>query len=199
MKYNAFLIFGPPGSGKGTVGVKLAQTTSLKHLSTGDVFRGLPKSSESGKLFFSYSSAGKLVPDEVTTQIFGRYLEGLVNTNKLDPEKDILLLDGIPRTVAQTQLIAPICDVKHLFVLDIPNDDVIVSRILNRGKLEGRADDGEETVIRNRIAEYKTKTAAVLEAYPAALVTRIDGSKSPDEVFCDTLAAVIKVRKELGI
>ena len=79
----AFLIFGPPGSGKGTVGAKLAATTSLKHLSTGDIFRGLPASSESGKLFYQFSNSGKLVPDEVTVQIFQRYVNGLGGENKI--------------------------------------------------------------------------------------------------------------------
>lgn len=67
---SAYLIFGAPGSGKGTVGAKLAATTGVKHLSTGDIFRGLSPASENGKLFASYANAGKLVPDEVTVQIF---------------------------------------------------------------------------------------------------------------------------------
>ena len=129
---SAVLIFGAPGSGKGTVGAKLAATTALKHLSTGDIFRGIAPSSESGKLLASYSSKGLLVPDEATVEIFGRFVEGLVNTNKLNPEKDTLLLDGIPRTVAQVDLIKPIVDVKHIFVLDIKDEETIVARLLNR-------------------------------------------------------------------
>ena len=192
---SAFLIFGPPGSGKGTVGAKLAATTSLKHLSTGDIFRGLPASSESGKLFYQYSNSGKLVPDEVTVQIFQRYVNGLVDTNKLNPEKDILLLDGIPRTPAQARLIESVVPVKGLLVLDIANDNTVVDRILGRAKIEGRKDDADESIIRNRLTEYKNKTAAVLDVYPADKVLRINGDQSPDEVFRDTLAAYIQARQ----
>ena len=118
-KIPAVLIFGAPGSGKGTVGAKLAATTSLKHISTGDIFRGIAPSSESGKLLASYSSKGLLVPDEATVEIFGRFIEGLVNTNKVNPDKDTLLLVGSPRSVAQVNLIESVVDVKHILVLDI--------------------------------------------------------------------------------
>ncbi|HSQ42345.1 MAG TPA: nucleoside monophosphate kinase [Fibrobacteraceae bacterium] len=197
-KYQAFLIFGPPGSGKGTVGSKLAQTTTLKHLSTGDIFRGLSPASESGQLFFRYANAGNLVPDEATVDIFSRYLRGLVDTNKLDPTKDILLLDGIPRTAAQAKLIEPVVDVMHAFVLEIQDHNTVIQRILNRAKIEGRKDDADESVIRNRISEYLAKTAAVLDHYSTSQITRINGSQTPDEVFRDTLSAVIDVRQKMG-
>ncbi len=194
-KIPAVLIFGPPGSGKGTVGAKLAATTSLKHLSTGDIFRGIAPSSENGKLIASYSSAGKLVPDSATAQIFERFIKGLVDTNKLNPDKDMLLLDGIPRTPDQVDLIKPIVDVKHVFVLEIRNDKTIVERLLNRAKIEGRKDDADESIIKNRLVEYREKTAAVLSKYDAQIITRIAGDNSPDEVFCDTLAAYVKFMK----
>ncbi len=194
-KIPAVLIFGPPGSGKGTVGAKLAATTSLKHLSTGDIFRGIAPSSENGKLIASYSSAGKLVPDTATAQIFERFIKGLIDTNKLNPDKDMLLLDGIPRTPDQVDLIKDIVDVKHVFVLEIKDDATIVSRLLNRAKIEGRKDDADESIIKNRLVEYREKTAAVLSKYNEKIVTRIVGDNSPDEVFCDTLQAYIQFMK----
>jgi len=194
-KIPAVLIFGPPGSGKGTVGAKLAATTSLKHLSTGDIFRGIAPSSENGKLIASYSSAGKLVPDSATAQIFERFIKGLIDTNKLNPDKDMLLLDGIPRTPDQVDLIKDIVDVKHVFVLEIKDDATIVSRLLNRAKIEGRKDDADESIIKNRLVEYREKTAAVLSKYNEKIVTRIVGDNSPDEVFCDTLQAYIQFMK----
>jgi len=194
-KIPAVLIFGPPGSGKGTVGVKLAATTSLKHLSTGDIFRGIAPSSENGKLIASYSSAGKLVPDSATAQIFERFIKGLIDTNKLNPDKDMLLLDGIPRTPDQVDLIKPIVDVKHVFVLEIKDDKTIVERLLNRAKIEGRKDDADESIIKNRLVEYREKTAAVLSKYEEKIITRVVGDNSPDEVFCDTLAAYVKFMK----
>jgi adenylate kinase len=194
-KIPAVLIFGPPGSGKGTVGAKLAATTSLKHLSTGDIFRGIAPSSENGKLIASYSSAGKLVPDTATAQIFERFIKGLIDTNKLNPDKDMLLLDGIPRTPDQVDLIKDIVDVKHVFVLEIKDDATIVARLLNRAKIEGRKDDADESIIKNRLVEYREKTAAVLSKYNEKIVTRIVGDNSPDEVFCDTLQAYIRFTK----
>lgn len=193
----AILIFGAPGSGKGTVGAKLAQTTGIKHLSTGDIFRGIAPSSESGKLIASYSSAGKLVPDSATAQIFERFVKGLVDTNRLNPDKDMLLLDGIPRTPDQVGLIKPIVDVKHVFVLDITNDATIVARLLNRAKIEGRKDDADESVIKNRLVEYRNKTAAVLDKYDPKIITHIVGDNTPDEVFCDVLTAYVKFMKTL--
>ena len=195
MNVSAFLIFGAPGSGKGTVGAKLATVTGIKHLSTGDIFRGLSPASENGKLFSHYAGAGKLVPDEVTIQIFSRYINGLIDTNKFDPEKSSFLLDGIPRTVVQANLIKSVVDVKHVFVLDIPESSIIVERLLKRAKIEGRKDDADEGVIRARLNEYETKTAAVLGAYDSSIITRINGAQDHDEVFLDTLSAYVKAKK----
>ncbi|NLO23544.1 MAG: nucleoside monophosphate kinase [Fibrobacter sp.] len=194
-KIPALLIFGPPGSGKGTVGVKLAATTKLKHLSTGDIFRGIAPSSESGKLIASYSSAGKLVPDSATAQIFERYIKGLIDTNKLNPDTDTLLLDGIPRTPDQVDLIQSVVDVKYVFVLEIKNDSTIVERLLNRAKIEGRKDDADESIIKNRLIEYRDKTALVLSKYDKNIIHYIDGDKTPDEVFLDTLSAFVSYNK----
>jgi adenylate kinase len=188
---SAFLIFGAPGSGKGTVGAKLASTTGIKHLSTGDIFRGMPQTSENGKLFASYANAGKLVPDEVTIKIFSRYINGLIDTNRFNPETDSFLLDGIPRTEKQASLIKDIVDVKHIFVLDIADYKVIVERLLKRATLENRHDDADEALIYERLKEYENKTAAVLKSYDASLITKINGGLSPNEVFRDALAAYI--------
>ena len=190
--FGAFLIFGAPGSGKGTVGAKLAAVTSnIKHLSTGDIFRGLSPQSENGKLFSQYAGAGKLVPDDVTIKIFSRYVHGLIDTNKFNPESDSFLLDGIPRTVSQANLITSVVNIKHIFVLDIKDDSIIVERLLKRAKIEGRKDDADEAVIRARLREYEEKTAAVLSVFDDSKITTINGSQSPDEVFRDTLNAYI--------
>ena len=195
---SAFLIFGAPGSGKGTVGAKLAAiATGIKHLSTGDIFRGLSPVSENGKLFASYANAGKLVPDEVTIQIFSRYVGGLIDTNKFDPAKESFLLDGIPRTVAQAELIKSVVSIKHIFVLEIADYSVIIERLIKRAAIEGRQDDIDESVVRARMNEYETKTAAVLGVYDPSLITKINGAGTPDEVFRDVLSAYIIRQKQL--
>jgi len=190
---SAFLIFGAPGSGKGTVGAKLAAVaTGIKHLSTGDIFRGLSPASENGKLFASYANAGKLVPDEVTIQIFSRYVGGLIDTNKFDSTKESFLLDGIPRTVKQAELIKNTVSVKHIFVLEISDYSVIIERLLKRAAIEGRKDDIHESVVRARIDEYENKTSAVLGTYDPSLITKINGAQTQNEVFRDVLNAYIK-------
>ncbi len=195
---SAFLIFGAPGSGKGTVGAKLAAVaTGIKHLSTGDIFRGLSPASENGKLFASYANAGKLVPDEVTIQIFSRFVGGLIDTNKFDPAKHTFLLDGIPRTVEQAELIKSVVRVKHIFVLEISDYSVIIERLIKRAAIEGRKDDIHESVVRARINEYETKTAAVLSVYDPSIITKINGAQTPDEVFRDVLNDYIIRHKQL--
>jgi adenylate kinase len=82
-----------------------------------------------------------------------------------------------------------------VFVLEIQNDKTIVERLLNRAKIEGRKDDADESIIKNRLVEYREKTAAVLSKYDEKIITRIVGDNSPDEVFCDTLAAYVKFMK----
>jgi len=169
-----------------------AVAMGVKHLSTGDIFRGLSPASENGKLFASYANAGKLVPDEVTIQIFSRYVGGLIDTNKFDPAKQAFLLDGIPRTVEQAELIKKVVVVKHIFVLEIVDYSVIIERLLKRAAIEGRKDDIHEPVVRARINEYETKTAAVLGVYDPSLITKINGAQTQDEVFRDVLDAYIK-------
>ena len=190
-KIPAVLIFGAPGSGKGTVGAKLAATTSLKHISTGDIFRGIAPSSESGKLLASYSSKGLLVPDEATVEIFGRFIEGLINTNKVNPDKDTLLLDGIPRTVAQVKLIESVVDVKHIFVLDIKDEKTIVARLLNRAKIEGRKDDADEAVIKNRLKVFHAETEPLKDFYKKlGNLKLVEGNQPIEHATRDILAAL---------
>ena len=110
-KIPAVLIFGAPGSGKGTVGAKLAATTSLKHISTGDIFRGIAPSSESGKLLASYSSKGLLVPDEATVEIFGRFIEAILNIGSFGFCSNKILL------YFQQPSVTPACVVSHYVLI----------------------------------------------------------------------------------
>ncbi len=96
-RYRTILLFGAPGSGKGTQGKILGQVPGFFHLSCGEVFRGLNPASELGKTFLEYSSQGKLVPDSYTVQLWCEHIDRLVHTHHFHPEGTILLLDGIPR------------------------------------------------------------------------------------------------------
>ncbi|MDY7107425.1 MAG: nucleoside monophosphate kinase, partial [Planctomycetota bacterium] len=95
--YKCVLLFGAPGTGKGTQGKMLGENDGFIHLATGDIFRSLDKESELGQKFLYYSSRGELVPDDLTIRLWQDHVRGLIDAGTYDPTRDILLLDGMPR------------------------------------------------------------------------------------------------------
>ena len=186
-KPEVILMFGAPGAGKGTISPLICQVANNYHLSTGDIFRGLPAESENGKLFFSYAREGKLVPDEVTMQIWWTYTQGLINTNKYNPSEQLMVLDGLPRTVEQAKLLEQYVTVKRVIALDIQDENVIIERLGKRAKIEKRADDADIAIVKKRLQEYHNKTAPVLDFYPKELVSIINAEQKPSEVLRDVL------------
>jgi adenylate kinase len=176
------VIFGPPGSGKGTQAARIEDELHLKHLSTGDILRaevakGTPIGEKAGRIM----AAGDLVPDELIVDIVRARL----------PEAESgagVLLDGFPRTIAQARALdAMLSDEGHrvhvVIALMVP-EATLVDRILHRAALEGRADDTREAIA-ERMHEYHTLTAAVLDYYrqKGVRVEEIDGTGDPDTVF----------------
>jgi adenylate kinase len=175
------VLFGPPGAGKGTQSERLITKYGLVHLSTGDIFRANIKGgTELGTLAKSYIDKGQLVPDEVTIGI----LESEVNQH---PDAKGFIFDGFPRTTEQALALSSFLEGKgteiHVMVaLDVAEEE-LVSRLLNRGKDSGRADDQDESIIRNRIQVYNSQTAVVADFYNAqGKFVRIDGVGSIDEI-----------------
>ena len=177
------IIFGPPGSGKGTQASRIEQEFKLKHLSTGDILRhevalGTPTGKEAGRIM----AAGDLVPDELIVDIVrGRLPEAEV-------EAAGVLLDGFPRTERQAQALdAMLADEGHqvgrVLALEVPEAELI-DRLLHRAQIEGRADDTREA-IEERMREYHHLTEAVLRHYrkQGVPVEMIDGTGSPEQVF----------------
>lgn len=161
MKTN-LVLFGKPGAGKGTQASFLKETYSLKHISTGDVFRyNISENTPLGQLAKSYMDQGDLVPDEVTIQM----LEAEVNKF---PDVAGFIFDGFPRTTAQAEALDQFLSRKNMSISGTialeADEDVLTARLLERGKESGRPDDQDETKIRNRFEEYNKKTAP-LEAY----------------------------------
>ncbi|WP_431123186.1 adenylate kinase [Flagellimonas flava] len=156
------VLFGKPGAGKGTQAGVLKEKYNLKHISTGDVFRfNMKNDTELGKLAKSYIDRGDLVPDEVT-------IEMLKDEVEKNPDAAGFIFDGFPRTEAQAEALDNFLESKNMQVdatiaLEA-DDDVLVSRLLERGKESGRSDDQDENKIRNRFDEYNQKTAP-LKAY----------------------------------
>ena len=135
----SILVFGPPGSGKGTLGKFLSSAGNHYHLSSGDIFRGLSPESNAGKLFHQFASKGELVPDEVTIEIWHRYVRGLIATNAYFPHEQFLLLDGLPRTLHQADLIQPHIKVMHIISLQMPNIEGLVLRLKREmGRVDSR-------------------------------------------------------------
>lgn len=187
MKFKTILLFGPPGAGKGTLGKRLHETGHFFHFSSGDMFRALDPQSEHGRLLTDYADKGLLAPDDLTIAIWKNYMETCVEKGTFSPDKQILLLDGLPRTTDQVQLASEKLNVVGICVLDAPDFEVFVQRLKNRALEEGRKDDADETVIRKRFDVYQKQTAAVLSQYPQELQCRINPLGSKDEVFNETM------------
>ena len=185
MLFKSILLFGAPGSGKGTQGRILGSVPGLVHVSCGDVFRELRVSSPLGRVFLDYSSRGSLVPDSFTVQLWNDYIDNLGRVGRFDPASDALLLDGIPRNVAQARLMDEHIDVRRVYYLDCEDRDKMVMRLKRRALHENRLDDASDEVIQNRLYVYEAETAPVLEHYSRDKIMRIDTGRTPVEVLAD--------------
>ena len=158
------VLFGPPGSGKGTQAQHLIEKFNLKQISTGDLFRfNMKNDTELGKLAKSYIDKGQLVPDQVT-------IDMLIDELRKPTETNGFIFDGFPRTAVQTEALETIVKEElnseiSVCLSLIVDDEVLVQRLLKRGETSGRTDDSNEDIIRDRITEYYTKTAEVAELY----------------------------------
>lgn len=176
------ILFGPPGSGKGTQSQKLIDKYALKHLSTGDLLRSeIASQTPLGLEAKNFMDKGQLVPDEV---VIGMISSALDN----NPEAKGFLFDGFPRTEAQAEALDKLLKLKktgiHLFLALEVGEEELVKRLLERGKTSGRSDDVDEKVIRSRITEYNNKTSPVAGYYAQFdKVRSVKGEGSIDDIF----------------
>ena len=190
------ILFGPPGSGKGTQSEKLISKYGLKHLSTGDLLRSeIAGQTPLGIEAKHFMDKGQLVPDEVVIGMISSALDA-------NPEAAGFLFDGFPRTEAQAEALDKLLKLKktgiHLMLALEVSEEELVSRLLNRGKTSGRSDDNNEAVIRARIAEYHKKTSAVADYYKKFdKVKQVKGEGSIDEIFAALCKEVGKKRDKL--
>lgn len=190
-RYASILLFGCPGSGKGTQGVVLGAMPNLVHLAMGDIFRGLDKTSDIGKEFLSYSTKGLLVPDELTIRVFRQHVEQLRTAGKINLAYHTLILDGIPRTLGQVELLADVIEVKRVVYLMIEDHDDLIARLVKRAAQSNRPDDADRSVIENRILVYEHETHPVLDAYPKKLLARVNADQPPLGVLRDVAGCLI--------
>jgi len=183
-------LFGAPGSGKGTQGKILGSIPGFCHLSCGDVFRGMDLRTQVGQAFLKYSSAGKLVPDDVTVDLWRQHMANMVTLGKFKPEIDHLVLDGIPRNAAQAKLLESDLQVEALFHLVCHDRAKLEERLKRRALRDNRLDDASDTVIHDRLQTYERETKPVLEYYGDKKVKEIDAEQFPFEVTRDILTQV---------
>ena len=187
------ILFGKPGAGKGTQAVFLRDHFNLIHISTGNLFRyNIKNQTPLGIMAKQFMDNGDLVPDEVTIQM----LEGEVDKK---PDAAGFIFDGFPRTISQAEALDGFLSKKHMSIsatlaLDV-DDDILVSRLLSRGKDSGRIDDQDEEKIRNRFAEYNAKTALLIAYYMAQeKFHAIDGSRPIEEIAEDLTSIVDQLK-----
>lgn len=194
--YPTALIFGVPGAGKGTQGDILTQVPGFFHLSTGVIFRKLDAKSEEGRIVREYSARGELAPDDITIRIFVNWLESQRVAERFKPDQHFLLLDGLPRTVQQCQMLEKFIDVKLLLHFVCYDEEVMISRIRRRAVLENRPDDANESVTRKRFEIYHKETAPILAYYPQSVIREIESTSIPAEVLASCLQHLVPVLKE---
>lgn len=183
------ILFGPPGSGKGTQAAHLVQKYNLVHISTGDLFRyEMGNNTPLGLKAKSYTEKGELVPDEVTIGM-------LRNKVEAHPEANGFIFDGFPRTIPQAEALDALLQsmdtsIALLIALQV-NEEEIVQRLLLRGQSSGRADDSDESVIRKRFSVYREQTAPVYDYYDKQGKSHsVNGVGSIDDIF-DRLCTLI--------
>jgi len=195
-RYRSVLLFGPPGVGKGTQGRILGCIPGFFHMASGDMFRSLDKQSELGQQFMEYSSKGLLVPDDLTIKLWLQYMQEQIDADTYNPQRDLLLLDGIPRSVEQVKLMDDHLDVLRVVRLTASDVDGLVQRMVKRAKRENRHDDADESVIRKRFDVYKQETLPLLGIFEPQIVAEVNAEGTPVEVLSNVLTALLPVYNE---
>lgn len=190
MKYRTHLLFGPPGSGKGTQGKILGNIPRFFHCACGDVFRSIDTRTQVGRAFLEYSSKGQLVPDEITVQLWKARIDAAVDAHTFKPDIDILVLDGIPRNVGQAKIMDELIDVEKVFHLSCPDRAALYARLKKRALKDNRLDDANEDVIKRRLETYENESKPVLTYYGKDRITCIDATQPPAKVLLHILESV---------
>ena len=195
MRYKTVLLFGAPGSGKGTQGTILGAIPGFYHSACGDVFRSLDLQSEMGRVFWEYAGKGQLVPDEFTVKLWKQYIQGMEMVNQFHPETELLVLDGIPRNVQQAEFLEDTIEVVKVIHLVCADMDKMVERLRRRALKENRFDDAKDDVIRHRLEVYERETRPVLDYYTKDRIAKVDATMSQLRVLNEILKILIPLKE----
>jgi len=196
MRYKTVLLFGAPGSGKGTQGRILGTIPGFFHTACGDVFRQLDLKSATGKVFWEYSSRGELVPDELTVQMWKEFIDGAELSNRFHPETEILILDGIPRNAGQAALMDQHLDVAKVIHLKCADMTKMIERLRRRALKENRIDDANDKVIQHRLEVYERETRPVLDYYSAKRIESVDATLSQIRVLQGIINILVPIKAQ---
>lgn len=195
-RYKTALLFGQPGAGKGTQGKILGTIPGFFHHSCGDVFRTIDIHSELGRIFYEYSSRGELVPDDVTVAMWAKTIEARAVLSDFKPRNDLLILDGIPRTLRQAELMQRHIEVLAVVHLICRDREAMIERLRRRALKENRFDDADEKVIERRWQVYEKETRPVLGFYDRSIVHEVDSIGSPAMILDQILAILAPIQNQ---
>ncbi len=183
------LLFGYPGSGKGTQGRILSALPGFHHVAMGDILRAVTPGSQMHERVQSHLRAGNLVPDDLVMDLFARYVEQI----KPAPE-DFLVIDGLPRNAKQVQLITRLVEVVRIFKLSVYDENLVIDRMRKRARAQSRSDDLSDEIIQHRLGIYRAETESCIRAFPGTILTRIHANQPIFDVHFDIIHALAKMR-----
>lgn len=186
----AILLFGYPGSGKGTQGVVLAALPGFHHVAMGDILRKLTPAHPLYAAIHDRVRQGNLVPDELVMELFASHLSALSL-----PAADFVIVDGLPRSRKQVELLNRVVEVIKIFKLSIYDEAIVVDRLRRRAAAQNRPDDASDAVIQHRLEVYRHETESCITAYPGTILTRIQANQPVFDVHLDIISALGKMRQ----
>jgi adenylate kinase len=186
----AIILFGYPGSGKGTQGRILSALPGFRHVAIGDILRGLTPSHHLHATIQEFVRKGDLVPDELVMELFGGHIASL-NLSRTD----ILIVDGIPRNRRQVDLLNRLVQVIKIFKLSVYDEALVIDRMRRRAVAQNRPDDASDAVIQHRLAVYRGETESCITTYPGTILTRIQANQPVFDVHLDIISALGKMRQ----
>src|SRR5450432_483319 len=186
----AILLFGYPGSGKGTQGRILSALPGFHHAAMGDILRALTPADPLFGAIQAQLRQGNLVPDELAMELYGSHLRSLAL-----PPDDLVIVDGLPRNRRQVDMLNRLVQVIKIFKLSIYDESIVIDRIRARAVAQNRPDDASDAVIQHRLDVYRGETESCIASYPGTILTRIQANQPVFDVHLDIISALGKMRQ----